>query len=67
MFSVAEVVLVNALNRCESRGAHARLDYPLRDDERYLKHSLTYYTTTEPKIVWHPITFTRYAPVERKY
>jgi len=67
MLSVAEVVLVNALNRCESRGAHARLDYPLRDDERYLKHSLTYYSTEEPKIAWHPIAFTRYAPVERKY
>src|SRR6476620_6314357 len=61
MLSVAEVVLVNALNRCESRGAHARLDYPLRDDERYLKHSLTYYSTEEPKIAWHPIAFTRYA------
>ena len=67
MLSIAEVVLMTALNRCESRGAHARLDYPLRDDERFLKHSLSYYTSTEPKIAWHPVTFTHYAPVERKY
>lgn len=67
MLTIAEVVLVNALNRCESRGAHARLDYPLRDDAKFLKHSLTYYTAGEPKVAWHPIEFTRYAPVERKY
>jgi succinate dehydrogenase / fumarate reductase flavoprotein subunit len=67
MLDVAEVVLVNALNRRESRGAHARLDYPSRDDEKYLRHSLTYHTSAEPKIAWHPIAFTRYAPVERKY
>ena len=67
MLTIAEVVLVNALNRCESRGAHARLDYPLRDDAKFLKHSLSYYTAGEPKVAWHPIAFTRYAPVERKY
>ena len=67
MLDVAEVVLVNTLNRRESTGAHTRLDYPFRDDEKYLKHSLNYHTSAEPKIAWHTITFTRYAPVERKY
>ncbi len=68
MLRTAEVVLMGAINRKESRGAHARLDYANRDDINYLKHTLAYYNSEdEPQLVWHPITFTRYAPVERKY
>ncbi|HEY8522853.1 MAG TPA: succinate dehydrogenase/fumarate reductase flavoprotein subunit, partial [Nitrososphaeraceae archaeon] len=68
MLRTAEVVLMGAINRKESRGAHARLDYANRDDINYLKHTLAYYSSEdEPKLVWHPVTFTRYAPVERKY
>lgn len=68
MLRTAEVVLMGAINRKESRGAHARLDYANRDDINYLKHTLAYYNSEdEPKLAWHPITFTRYAPVERKY
>ncbi|HEX7207497.1 MAG TPA: succinate dehydrogenase/fumarate reductase flavoprotein subunit, partial [Nitrososphaeraceae archaeon] len=68
MLRTAEVVLMGALNRKESRGAHARLDYPKRDDVNFLKHTLAYYNSEkEPKFSWHPVIFTRYAPVERKY
>jgi succinate dehydrogenase / fumarate reductase, flavoprotein subunit len=76
MLRVAEVVLMGALNRRESRGAHARIDYQSRDDVNFLKHTLAYFPTreggiataeAEPRMAWHPVTFTRYAPMERKY
>ena len=66
MLRIAEVVLIGALTRQETRGAHARTDYPKRDDENFLKHTLVYYGR-EPKITWHPVTITRYVPMERKY
>ncbi|MGA9150729.1 MAG: succinate dehydrogenase/fumarate reductase flavoprotein subunit [Candidatus Nitrosopolaris sp.] len=66
MLRIAEVVLIGALTRQETRGAHARTDYPKRDDENFLKHTLAYYGK-EPKITWHPVTITRYVPMERKY
>ena len=64
---ISEIVLMGALNRQESRGAHARIDYPSRDDVNYLKHTLAYYTHEGPELRWHPVKITRYAPVERKY
>jgi succinate dehydrogenase / fumarate reductase flavoprotein subunit len=68
MLRTAEVVLVGALNRRESRGAHSRTDYPYRDDANFFKHTLAYFTGDGgPKMTWHPVTITRYAPVERKY
>jgi succinate dehydrogenase / fumarate reductase flavoprotein subunit len=66
MLRIAEVVLTGALSRQETRGAHARTDYPKRDDVNFLKHTLAYYGK-QPKIAWHPVTITRYAPMERKY
>jgi len=68
MIRTAEVVLVGALNRKESRGAHSRTDYPTRDDANYLRHTLAYLGSEgTPKMAWHPVRLTRYAPVERKY
>lgn len=66
MLRIAEVVLMGALSRQETRGAHARTDFPKRDDVNFLKHTLAYYDK-QPKIAWHPVTITRYAPMERKY
>ncbi len=67
MFRVAEVVLLGAINRRESRGSHSRLDYPNRDDTNFLHHTLAYYDPKEPIMKKHPVTITRYQPVERKY
>jgi succinate dehydrogenase / fumarate reductase, flavoprotein subunit len=67
MLRIAEIVLMGAYIRRESRGAHARTDYSARDDVNFLKHTLAYYSGNEPLMKWHPVTFTRYAPVERKY
>lgn len=67
MFRTAEVVLVGAINRKESRGSHARTDYPKRDDANFMHHTLAYYDPKEPIMKTHPVTITRYQPVERKY
>ncbi len=67
MLDVAEVILVSALNRKESRGAHARIDYPKRDDTNFLKHTLTYYTEDGPKIEYINPVIIEYMPTERRY
>ena len=67
MFRVAEVVLLGAINRKESRGGHARTDFPTRDDANFLHHTLAYYDPSEPIMKKHPVTITKYKPVERKY
>jgi len=67
MFRVAETVLIGAINRKESRGSHARTDFPKRDDKKFLHHTLAYYNPEEPILKKHPVTITNYKPVERKY
>ncbi len=67
MLDVAEVICRAALFRRESRGAHTRLDFPTRDDENWLKHTLVYKTDGEPRLDTAPVTITRWQPVERKY
>jgi succinate dehydrogenase / fumarate reductase flavoprotein subunit len=67
MLDLAEVVALGALKRKESRGAHYRTDYPRRDDDNWLKHTLAYYTEDGPKFDYLPVTITKWQPVERKY
>ena len=67
MLDVAEAVANSALLRRESRGSHTRTDFPKRDDEHFLKHTLAYRTPDGPKIDYLPVTITRWQPEERKY
>ncbi len=67
MIDLAEVVAVGGLAREESRGAHARRDFTKRDDERWLKHTLAWYTGGEPRLDSKPVIITNWKPVERKY
>jgi fumarate reductase flavoprotein subunit len=67
MLDVAETVLWSAVERRESRGSHTRRDYPERDDERYLRHSLAYAAEGPPRVDYRDVTITRWPPAERKY
>lgn len=67
LLDVAEVLLVSALAREESRGAHSRRDFPHRDDERWLKHTLAFRTDEGPRLQYKPVVITTWKPEERKY
>jgi succinate dehydrogenase / fumarate reductase flavoprotein subunit len=68
LLDVAEAITYSALNRRESRGAHAREDYPKRDDQNWLKHTLIRKREgAELEIFYKPVRITRYQPVERTY
>ncbi|MCC5905938.1 MAG: fumarate reductase (quinol) flavoprotein subunit [Balneolaceae bacterium] len=68
MFDVAEAIIESALKRTESRGSHQRMDFPERDDQNFLTHSLAYKTGQEiARIEYLPVTITRWPPGERKY
>ena len=82
LLDLAEVVVFSARNRKESRGGHMRDDYPNRDDENYMKHTMAY-LVGDPhsadaedhiRLDWKPVVFTKnekgelnYPPLERKY
>jgi succinate dehydrogenase / fumarate reductase flavoprotein subunit len=67
IFDLAQVITASALFREESRGAHYRLDFPKRDDDRWLKHTLAYDGDTRPRLETLPVTITRHPPQERSY
>jgi fumarate reductase flavoprotein subunit len=68
MLDVAEAIVNSALQRKESRGAHQRTDFPDRDDERWLSHSLIERRSDGSCRVDHlPVTITRWPPGERVY
>ena len=68
MLDVAEAVVECALHRTESRGAHQRTDFPQRDDEGFLAHSLVSHRPDDrPKVEYLPVTITRWPPGERVY
>jgi succinate dehydrogenase / fumarate reductase flavoprotein subunit len=68
LLELAECMIVTGLARKESRGAHARpYDYPDRDDENFLRHTLVTWEDGAPKLDWKPVTMTKWQPEERKY
>ena len=67
MLTVAEVVVAGALARTESRGAHARRDYPNRDDKNWLRHTLAYRGADGPRLEYSAVTIAKYQPMERHY
>jgi fumarate reductase flavoprotein subunit len=68
LLDVAETVAEASLERRESRGAHQRLDYTERDDEKFLKHSLCYQQEGgRPRVDWSEVTITRSQPGTRDY
>ena len=67
MLDVARCIAGAALTREESRGAQARVDFPERDDERFLHHQLSLISEEGPRLETQPVTITRWAPEERKY
>ena len=67
MLDVAEAIAYSALKRTESRGSHQRSDFPERDDENFLKHSMAYQTNTKPHIDYKDVIITKWPPGERVY
>lgn len=62
LVELAETVMVGALAREESRGAHYRSDFPQRDDAQWLKHTICRYSEQGPKLEYGPVTITRFPP-----
>jgi succinate dehydrogenase / fumarate reductase flavoprotein subunit len=67
MLEIAEVTAECALNRQESRGGHSREDFPKRDDQNWLKHTLAWQKDCRIQIGYKPVVITKYPPKERVY
>ena len=67
LLTLAYAIIVSAKPRLESRGAHAMVEYPKRDDSNWLKHTLVYRQGEGYAISYIPVKITRWKPEERRY
>lgn len=69
LLTFSEVIAVSALERTESRGAHSRTDYPKRDDQNWIKHTVAHQSEDGPVLSYRDVTidWEKYPPQERKY
>ena len=69
LLSFSEVIVAGALARTESRGAHFRTDYPRRDDQDWIKHTLAHKSDAGPALSYKDVVidWENYPPQERKY
>ena len=67
MLEMADCLVTGALARQESRGAHTRLDFRERDDERWMKHTLAWFDGGTVRLDYKPVTVTRFEPMARSY
>ena len=68
LLDCADTLVAGALVRTESRGAHFRDDYPTRDDENWMKHTLAYRQDDGSiRMEYKPVKLGPYVPMERKY
>jgi len=68
LLDIAACMLQAGIARKESRGAHSRpYDFPDRDDEHFLKHSITHWRDGEPQLTYGDVRMTQWEPMERKY
>jgi succinate dehydrogenase flavoprotein subunit len=68
LLELAACMVVAGIERKESRGAHARpYDFPDRDDEKFLKHTIVRWVGDQPVLDWKPVTMTKWQPQERTY
>ena len=67
MLHLAEAIVEGALARKESRGSHFRVDYPKRDDDHWLRHTLAYKTAEGVRLDYKKVSITSYPPKERIY
>lgn len=67
LLDLAYISAFSALNREESRGAHSREDFPDRNDDEWLKHTLSWLEGNSVKIGYKPVDISRWKPKPRKY
>ncbi len=67
LLECADCLLTGAVARTESRGAHSRIDFPERNDDEWMKHSLVWHDRGEVRLDYKPVTVTKYQPLARSY